>query len=52
MRQCLEQIYRLLPLDVEKEDALQEQLGVPVITLKPGSQGVFDDAFKDTMKSL
>ena len=23
--------------DVEKEDALQEQLGVPVITLKTGS---------------
>lgn len=38
--------------DVEKEDALQEQLGVPVITLKAGSQGVFDDAFKDTMKML
>ncbi len=31
--------------DVEKEDALQEQLGVPVITLKAGPMGVFDDAF-------
>ena len=27
--------------DVEKEDALQEQLGVPVITLKAGPGGVF-----------
>ncbi len=31
--------------DVEKEDALQEQLGVPVVTLKAGPNGVFDDAF-------
>ena len=31
--------------DVEKEDALQEQLGVPVITLKAGPGGVFDDNF-------
>ena len=38
--------------DVEKEDALQEQLGVPVITLKAGSNGVFDDAFKQTMTML
>ncbi|MEA4895447.1 MAG: ABC transporter substrate-binding protein [Oscillospiraceae bacterium] len=38
--------------DVEKEDALQEQLGVPVITLKAGPNGVFDDAFKDTMTML
>ena len=28
--------------DVEKEDALQEQLGVPVITLNAGPGGVFD----------
>lgn len=38
--------------DVEKEDALQEQLGVPVITLKAGPNGVFDDAFKGTMTML
>ena len=38
--------------DVEKEDALQEQLGVPVITLKAGSKGVFDDAFSGSMKLL
>ena len=38
--------------DVDKENALQEQLGVPVITLKAGSNGVFDDAFKNTMTML
>ncbi len=38
--------------DVEKEDALQEQLGVPVITLKAGPMGVFDDAFAGSMKLL
>lgn len=38
--------------DVEKEDALQEQLGVPVITLKSGVNGVFDDTFKDSMELL
>ena len=38
--------------DVEKEDALQEQLGVPVITLKGGSKGVFDDAFSGSMELL
>ena len=38
--------------DVEKEDALQEQLGVPVITLKAGSKGVFDDAFYGSMALL
>lgn len=32
--------------DVDKENALQEQLGVPVVTLKAGPNGVFDDAFK------
>ena len=35
--------------DVEKEDALQEQLGVPVITLKSGPAGVFGDEFKNSM---
>ena len=38
--------------DVEKEDALQEQLGVPVITLKAGPGGVFDDAFTGSMNLL
>lgn len=38
--------------DVEKEDALQEQLGIPVITLKAGPAGVFDEAFQSTMKML
>ena len=38
--------------DVEKEDALQEQLGVPVITLKSGAQGVFDEAFYGSMELL
>lgn len=38
--------------DVEKEDALQQQLGVPVITLKAGVNGVFDEAFADSMELL
>ena len=38
--------------DVEKEDALQKQLGVPVITLKSGPKGVFDDAFAGSMALL
>lgn len=38
--------------DVEKEDALQEQLGVPVITLKSGPKGVFDEAFAGSMELL
>ena len=38
--------------DVEKENALQEQLGVPVITLKAGSKGVFDEAFSGSMSLL
>ncbi|MBR1583596.1 MAG: ABC transporter substrate-binding protein [Spirochaetales bacterium] len=37
--------------DVDKSNALQEQLGVPVITLKPG-QSVFADPFKDTLRLL
>jgi iron complex transport system substrate-binding protein len=37
---------------VEKEDALQEQLGVPVITLKAGPGGVFDENFFGTMRML
>ena len=31
--------------DAEKSDALQEQLGVPVITLSAGSKAVFDEKF-------
>ena len=38
--------------EVEKEDALQEQLGVPVVTLKSGPNGVFDDAFSQSMTLL
>lgn len=38
--------------DVEKADALQAQLGVPVITLKAGPKGVFDDSFYATMNLL
>lgn len=38
--------------DVEKSDALQEQLGVPVITLATGSKGVFDDKFTGSMALL
>ena len=38
--------------DVEKEDALQEQLGVPVITLKSGPGAVFDDNFFASLRML
>ena len=38
--------------DVEKSDALQEQLGVPVITLSTGAGGVFDDKFYGSMELL
>ena len=38
--------------DVEKEDEVSEQLGVPVITLKLGSDGVFDEAFFGTLRLL
>ena len=38
--------------DVEKAEALQEQLGVPVVTLSTGAKGVFDDAFYGSMKLL
>ena len=38
--------------DVEKEDALQEQLGVPVVTLRAGYGGVFDEPFKQSMRLL
>ena len=38
--------------DVEKNDALQEQLGVPVITLSAGADGVFDEKFYGSMELL
>lgn len=38
--------------DVEKANALQEQLGVPVITLKSGANSVFDNAFKGSLTLL
>ena len=38
--------------DVDKSDALQDQLGVPVITLSTGGSGVFDDKFSGSMKLL
>lgn len=38
--------------DVEKEDALQQQLGVPVITLRSGPGGVFDEAFSQSLALL
>lgn len=38
--------------DVEREDALQEQLGVPVVTLRTGPDGVFDEAFGQTVSLL
>lgn len=38
--------------DVEKENALQEALGVPVVTLRSGPNGVFDDAFKGSLRLL
>ena len=38
--------------DVEKSNALQEQLGVPVITLSTGAKGVFDEKFYGSMALL
>ncbi len=38
--------------DMEKADALQEQLGVPVITLGAGANGVFDEKFIGSMNLL
>ena len=38
--------------DVDKSNALQEQLGVPVITLSAGSKGVFDEKFYGSMELL
>ena len=38
--------------DVDKSNALQEQLGVPVITLSTGEKGVFDEKFSGSMELL
>lgn len=38
--------------DVEKAKALEEQLGVPVITLRSGGDGVFDESFYGTLTLL
>ena len=38
--------------DVDKENALQDQLGVPVITVRYGSKGVFDDNIKNSINLL
>ncbi len=38
--------------DVEKSNALQDQLGVPVITLSAGGKGVFDEKFAGSMELL
>ena len=38
--------------DVDKSNALQEQLGVPVITLSSGSRSVFDEEFFACMELL
>ena len=38
--------------DVEKADALQQQAGVPVITLRAGVDGVFAEAFSGSLRLL
>ena len=38
--------------DADKANALQEQLGVPVVTLKAGAKGVFDENFSGSMTLL
>ena len=38
--------------DATVANALQEQIGVPVITLKSGKNSVFDNAFKDSLMLL
>jgi len=38
--------------DADKSNTLQEQLGVPVITLSSGPKGVFDLKFADSMELL
>ena len=38
--------------DADKENALQEQLGVPVVTLMTGPDGVFDESFNKSLRLL
>lgn len=38
--------------DAQKADSLQAQLGIPVITLKTGAKGVFDEAFSGSLELL
>lgn len=38
--------------DAEKSNALEEQLGIPVITLRSGPDGVFDQKFADSLTLL
>lgn len=38
--------------DVDKANALQEEVGVPVVTLSYGSKGVFDDSVKTSLKLI
>lgn len=38
--------------DADKSNALAQQLGVPVITLQTGYNGVFDDAFRNSLLLL
>ena len=38
--------------DADKENALQQQLGIPVVTLKSGAAGVFGEEFKGSMRLL
>ena len=38
--------------DADRENALQKQTGVPVITLRTGPDGVFDDAFAESLRLL
>ena len=38
--------------DVDKENALEQALGVPVVTLKTGPDGVFDENFTASLRML
>lgn len=38
--------------DIEKASALEQQLGIPVVTVRVGKRGVFDDAFRDGVAML
>lgn len=49
---CEPDIVISLYADVEKADALQAQLGVPVITLRTGADSVFDEAFFASLRLL